>query len=359
MGNGFKKYLFSFIRPDFKEESIKEINDIGVEVLHTEKRKKVIDPGNIPGILGNGSIFKSLYYSDKTLSYIISLIKRYEIDIVHFESFYTGFFISSKISELGVKQIFGTENIEHKIYEDYAKNAQFLLRPVFFNQVKKIKREEEKMFESADLCLAVTDYEADVIRKNTSECEVIRNGVDLDRFNYKKASENVKNLLFVGNFSYFPNIDAINFFTDEIFSKLDTSVKLTIIGKKVSNLKIKFSENIEKIEFIPDILDAYHNAGIMVAPIRMGGGTNFKILEAMAAGLPIVALPERLVGLDIENGKNIMIAKNAEEFKKHIEILMVDEKLRNKISKNARDLVEKEYSWRIIGNNLATIWKNL
>ncbi len=359
-GNEFKKYLYSFIRQDFKSSYIEEMGKIGVEVVGTRVRQKIIDKKNIFGLIKNYSIFKTLYYSNYVSSELMKIIIEKKIDVVHFESFYTAFYISEEIKNTKVKQIFGTENIEYKIYEEYVKNASFLLKPLYSRQVKLVKKEEEKMFKTADICVAVSEAEKNYIEKFGVECEIVRNGVDLEKLKYNPVRKHAKNILFVGNFSYLPNVDAINFFYNEVFSLIGIEdVRLTIVGKKVSDLKINFDSRVELINFIPEIEDAYKSADIVVSPVKLGGGTNFKILEALACGVPVVALPDRLEGLDIDDGKNIMIAKNAEDFKVCIERLINDEVLREKISKNGRKLVEQEYSWKVIGNNLATVWKNV
>ena len=82
-------------------------------------------------------------------------------------------------------------------------------------------------------------------------------------------------------------------------------------------------------------------------------------LEAMASGTPVVSLAARLEGLKLENGQHIAVVENAEEFVSTINELLGDLSKRVKLSKGARALVEREYSWKIIGNNLANIWKNL
>ncbi len=358
-GVGFKKYLFSFVRPDFKSENIKHLGAIGVEVLKTVPRRKVTDPRNVMGLLGQGSIFKTLYYSEDILEELIRLIRQYEIDIVHFESFFTGFYISSEIKNLGAKQIYGSENVEYKMYRDYAVGSPFFIKPFMGAQADKIKQEEESMARAADVCVAVSDAEAREISKTGAECEIVRNGVDIDEFKPRKLEKEVKNLLFVGNFTYFPNVDAISFFYNEVFKKLEMDLKLTVIGKKVFDLPFAREDRVEAIEFVKNIQDAYDNADIMVSPVRLGGGTNFKVLEAMAAGVPVIALQDRIVGLDVKDGVNIMVAKDGPDFVRIIDRLAGDHVLRTKISNAARKLVTHEYSWKIIGNNLATIWENL
>ena len=112
-------------------------------------------------------------------------------------------------------------------------------------------------------------------------------------------------------------------------------------------------------EFVPKIQDEYAKADVMVAPIRLGGGTNFKVLESMAAGVPVISLPQRLEGLDIKDGKHLVVVIEGSEFKPKLENLLNDLELRKRLARNARELVEHEYSWKIIGNNLNTVWNNL
>ncbi|OGH14362.1 MAG: hypothetical protein A2687_01910 [Candidatus Levybacteria bacterium RIFCSPHIGHO2_01_FULL_38_26] len=360
-GSNFKKYLFSFVRDDFTESYKKEMDKIGVVVVGIKKRRKLTDPRNILGLLCQESIFKTLYFSNSTLRQLISIIKKKEIDIVHFESLYTAFFINTQFRELGIKQIFGTENIEFKIYEDFVKNnVPAPLKPFYKFQTRLIKNEETELLGMSDLCIAVSDTEAREIRKYNPRCEVVQNGVDIDEFKFNLPKNKIgKRLLFIGNFSYIPNIDGINYFYNYVFKKLDKGITLTIIGKKVKNLSFVDDPGVEAKEFVANIIGEYEKADVVVSPIRLGGGTNFKILEAMAKGVPVVALPDRLEGLAVKNGDNIIVANSDYEFIDKLKMLLDDFDLRKKISKNARELVEKEYSWEIIGRKLADVWNSI
>ena len=116
---------------------------------------------------------------------------------------------------------------------------------------------------------------------------------------------------------------------------------------------------IETISFVEDIKEAYNRADIMVFPVRVGGGTNFKILEAMAYGIPIIADPARIDSFGVKDGREMFLAKTPLEYEQKIDLLLKDFSLREKLSKNARKLVEKGYSWKPIGDNLNAIWKNI
>lgn len=359
-GRDIKKYLFAFVRDNSWRDFSIEMDKIEVEIVGVTMRRKVHNLKNVLGVLGGASIFKALYYSKSVLSDIAKIVQEKEIDIVHFESFYTAFYISDKIKRLGAKQIFGTENIEHILYRGYAKKANFLVRPLFNFQVDKIRKEEISLFKKADLCIAVSNTDSKEIRKYVSECEVIRNGVDIGEFKFNLPQEReASKLLFVGNFTYFPNVDAINYFYNSVFKNLGRDVKLTIIGKKAEELNFTDDERITVQEFVSEIQDEYERADVVISPIRLGGGTNFKVLESMAAGVPVISLAPRLEGLDVKDGVHLVVVNDESEFGSRLEKLLADLDLRRRLAKNARELVEREYSWKVIGNNLNTVWNNL
>lgn len=353
-------FLFSFTREHFKKSYEEELKKIGVSKIFTAPRKNVHDPLSWgKAILGKSSIFKLLYFDKEVEKKLLEVIKNEKIDLVLFESFYTSFYISDKIRKLGVKQIFGTENIEHILYYDFAKEKPKFLQKPFVMQVSRVRREEEKAFELADFILSVTKEEKKYIEKiSRTPVSIIPNGVNTKTFSFKEKKTFEKSLLFVGNFSYFPNVDAMEFFYKDVFLKIQDT-KLTLIGKHQDKLEfLRKDSRIKQIDYIEDVREEYYNADIFIFPVRFGGGTNFKILEAAACGTPIIAIPDRVNGLGFEENKHYIPAKNSREFISGIESLL-EKRLREKVSKNARTLVEEEYSWENIGDKLRELLKNL
>lgn len=354
--------LFSFTRHTPNKLDEDAIKQLGISDIHLFQRRKVFDPRNTASFFGNHSIFSSLYFNKDILLELISVVKAKNIDLVHFESFYTGFYIHHALHQLGVKQVFGTENIEYLLYKDYAKNQKvFPVKLLLEFQVKKIKREEEKFYNSSDCILTVTDYEKKYVSTVCQKkIEVIENGVDIDKFKHTKITSSIdKSLLFIGNFTYFPNVDAMQWFMKNVFSNLPQDVRLIVVGRKASRQSFLKNKRIETVEYVEDINDAYLRGTILIAPIRIGGGTNFKILEAMASRIPVVALVDRVESFGFSDGKEMMIAANAEEFTEKTVQLLSDEKLRENISDRAFAAVEKKYNWTMIGTKLYNTWKSL
>lgn len=349
--------LYSFIRPNFKNEYKHGMEEIGVSKIYTHRRKAVKDVGTLlKTSLGISSIFKNLYYEKVVADEIEEIVKKENIQAVLYESFYTSFYISDKLRKMGVMQIFGTENIEHELYYDFANKKPAFLKKIFMKQVERIRKEEENAYKNSDMVLAITGGEKEYIGKTTKvPIHVISNGVDTKELAYKEKSTPSKNLLFVGNFSYFPNVDAMKYFYHEVFLQMP-ELSLTVVGKNQNKLPFLAADTrIKSIEYIKDIRDAYYDSDIFVFPVRHGGGTNFKVLEAASCGIPIVAIPDRVQGLGFEEGKEYVAAVTPQDFVFAINNLLENKTLRNKISKNARFLVEKEYDWVHIGEKLYKI----
>lgn len=367
--------VFSFYREIPDNESIAAIESLGISNIRLFKRplanfkslaeNPVSFLRNAPALarVANPatSITKKLYFQKDVMKELIKTVTEEKIDVVHFESLYTAYYFSPALKELHVTQIFGTENIEYRLYEDYAKTAaKKILIPLYYLESQKIKGDEHHLLKSFDHTMAVSKEDADSITQITTKpCEVIENGVDIDTFSYKKRKKKEKKtLLFVGNFTYFPNITAIKNFYTQVFKNLDDFYELRIVGKDVKSLGID-DERVTCIEYVKDIRDEYYNADVFVFPIRIGGGTNFKVIESMACGLPIVGYDDRLKTMGIENKQEAVFVSNGKEFISAIEKITSDSKMSELLSHRARKFVEERYSWEVIGENLNKYWKKV
>lgn len=360
----FEIHLFSFTRDDFQEIHKDVIQKLGVKSIKTFKRKKVKSFETALSLRKfTSSIFKNLYYDQRVLDEILRTVLSEKIDIVHFESFYTAYFISEAVKQTGAKQIFGTENIEYRLYQDYAKYiAPLVFKPFFFLEAAKIKREENMLLRRADAIIAVTEQEKNYFQNvSNKNCYVVENGVDLDSFMYKpkKRTSSIQ-ILFVGDFSYFPNRDAMHFFYNNVFKNLlSYNAYLNILGKKSERLDFAQNPRVRTVSNIADIRQAYYESDVFIFPVRVGGGTNFKILEAMACGVPTVAFPDRVTGLGVADKENILFARTAEEFEKAVKTIIENEKFAEALSKQARKLVQQKYSWEEIGKKMQSIWNTV
>lgn len=353
--------LLSFIRDDFDLKNIDEVKKIGVEDVYVYQRKKLKSANTIGrNLFSSGSIFKTLYFDKAFEKLLKRIVVEKNIDIVHFESSYTGYYIGDELKKLGVLQILGTENIESLLYEDFLKNSKNPLKKVALSyQVNRFKKEEEKMIKNADLSIAVTKDEASYISKiSNKKCEVIENAVSVNdlKFEFNKNSNN--RILFVGNFTYIPNVHALKYFLNHVMPLLDKKIKLTVIGRRVKEF-VSENNQVETLEYVKDLVSEYRKADLMVFPIKIGGGTNYKILEAMALGIPIVAFSDKVNSIGAKENIDYFKAENQNEFAERIEFIVNNKKAALEIVKNARRLVENNYSWEKVGKKLSRTWKGV
>lgn len=361
VGKNVSVSLLSFVREGFKKEWENKLKEIGVDDIKTYKRKELKSISTLSlNLLSKDSIFKTLYYDKSFFNILKNIISEKKIDVVHFESSYTGYYISDELRKLGVKQILGTENIEYILYKDYLKNSKNILKQkTLAYQVKRFKKEEEGMMMGADLCLAVTKDEANIIEEvSGNKCEVIENAVNINDLSYKFSQENKNSLLFVGNFSYMPNVSSIKFFVDKVLPKFDDKVTLTVIGKRVDKA-IKPNRRVITKEFVEDLISEYRKSDALVFPIKIGGGTNFKVLEAMALGTPVIGFEDKIKSLGAKPNEEFFAADNADEFLVQYKKILTDKSEVERITKNARRLIEKNYSWEKVGEKLNNIWSKI
>jgi len=221
-----------------------------------------------------------------------------------------------------------------------------------YSYIKKLiyKIAERKCFKKADLVNFVSDLDKEFCSNfcKSNNLISITNGVDTEYFTPNFKNREKCSILFVGNFNYKPNVDAVNHFVKNILpqvKKVYPSVIFYIVG---INGHFDFKDkNILVTGFIDDLRYYYKKATIFVSPLKSGSGVKNKVLEAMASGIPVISTS---IGVDgvagIENTKNAIIANSDEDFSNNLIQLFQDNNRRFELASLARRLVEDHYSWQ-------------
>ena len=159
---------------------------------------------------------------------------------------------------------------------------------------------------------------------------------------------------------WFENRDAANYLLTKLWPSIKKSipgVKLRIVGRDAKlHFKNNETESICVESDVKDIYKEYASASCLLAPIRKGGGTKYKIIEAMAVGLPVVTTTIGKEGLDIIQNIHAKIADTDKDLVLSVMEVLNNQKERNRIRENARQLVEKLYSWESISEKLDNVY---
>jgi len=239
-----------------------------------------------------------------------------------------------------------------------------------FLLMQKVKRFELKHLKEFDCIVTVSDVDRERLQKvlAAKKIEVVPNGVDLNYFKFEAPREISRFLLYNGGFDHFPNQDAVRFFVSEILpilKNLGLNTKLKIIGKvsgeqisEFNGLQDVLFEGLNRFVGDEEYLSMLRQS-IFVAPLRIGGGTRLKILEALSAGCPVVSTTIGAEGLDAVNEEHLLIADKPEDFAKACQRLMVDQDLRIRLAQNGRRLVEEKFGWQRIVAKQKKIYEEL
>jgi len=357
--------LFSFIRCKEQRRYLSQLKPFCQKILLFQ-RIKAFSPHHFLTTLKSGLPFPiALYQSGQLEKSLQKAIKSKVYDLIHFESFYTSGYL--KKSYL-IPQILGTENIESQIYQQYsqAQRWPFSRGPMAFESWR-IKRFEKRTWRQADACLAVSSENRQEIKSiSGKKCYLIPNGIDLDFFKFQLPSQRAQRpaiILYVGNFRYIQNQDAAYYLAKKVFpliKKQLPGVRLLIVGRcPTRKIKGLVSDNIVLKPNLDDIRQAYAQADLLLAPIRAGSGTKFKILEAMASGVPVITTPLGIEGIKAKNGHEVMIGKTAGQLSKLAIKLLCNLHLCQKLSKKSRYLVEQIYGWQKISLELEKAYQEI
>ncbi|GAJ23971.1 unnamed protein product, partial [marine sediment metagenome] len=185
-----------------------------------------------------------------------------------------------------------------------------------------------------------------------SKVAVIPNGVDIRYFESSaeaKSMERPEALLFIGSMAYAPNQDAVFFFHREVWPLLEANfpdLKWWIVGRDPSaEVQSLASTNIRVTSWVEDVRPYMAASQAMVVPLRSGGGSRLKILEAMAARLPVVSTTIGAEGLSVSDGKDILLADESRQFADTVTRLFQEPSLAQRMRTNGRHLVEARYDW--------------
>jgi polysaccharide biosynthesis protein PslH len=258
----------------------------------------------------------------------------------------------------GVRRIIDTHNVDSVVLQRYAATLPGRLRRWYAAlTARKLQRFERQVFSEADVVWVCSQEEAELASRIAPDACVksIPNGVDTATLApVPDETPRPGRLLFFGRMDYAPNRDAVHYFADSILPVLrqaQPAVELHIVGNGIDDDLRALASRVPGIKLVgrvDDLRPALAAASAVIVPLRMGGGTRLKILEAMSIGRPVISTTIGAEGLDVVSGRELLIADSPEDFAAAVDRVLRDPTLTAELGANARATAERLYDWRRI-----------
>lgn len=307
------------------------------------------------------------FYSKSFAAKLAEVLKKNHYDIVHLESVFTTPYIPVIRQFSKARIVLRTHNIEHLIWQRMAKNEQnpakkWAIR-AFSNQLKRYECALGNMID-AFAAISTPDYQ---FFKNVFNVpgEVIPFGINIDAYEPVEdyMASDKPELFHIGSMDWMPNVEGVEWFLDEVWPSVLTEfpdVTFTIAGRKIPDrISARTERNVSVVGEVPSAHDFMLSKDIMVVPILAGSGIRVKIIEGMALGKVVITTSIGAEGLDVESGKNILIADTPEEFVSAIEKCVKTPDVCAIIGENARNFVSLYHNNELITSKLIDFYRSI
>lgn len=305
------------------------------------------------------------YHSEQIYNKIKAIANEIKPDIIHIDHLHMAWYGIRLKKELGIPCILREHNVESTIMERFYKSQSNVVKKFLLGiQHSKLYRYESNTTKLFERCIMITPVdEARIKFMNPAvKTAVIPAGVDTVSLQPKEDHLTINGrIIQVGSMEWLPNIQGMHWFLKYVYPLVKRKVKeseLWIVGKINPKDKKIFSQydDVRVTGFVDDIDKIMENSQVYIVPLLTGGGMRIKILEAMAYGKAIVSTSVGAEGIEVENGRDILIEDDPYKFAEAIVKLITNSAERKKLGFNARNLVEKKYSWPAIAKKFEEVY---
>lgn len=266
------------------------------------------------------------------------------------------------------KIILDQHNCESVIMKRYYDEEKNIIKKMFFKfEYLKLKKFEKNTMKIVDRIITLSKEDmnemisiADISEERFLILPIIIHN-DFTKDISKVSLENKIKVMFLGTLTWYPNVQGIKWFLDEVLEELNDDIELYIVGKDPDNDIIEKSKKFNNIKitgYVDDVNDYFDLCDLMIVPIFIGSGMRVKILEGLAKGIPIVSTSIGCEGIQVEHNKSILIANNKQEFIENIYKLKKSE-LYKDISENGKNMFNELYSFEALNKKINDSVNNL
>lgn len=356
---GYEITLVSLVTQDDDVKGAMEHNDFYSELITVPFNKKIAYLYAVKAVFNDRPFIVEYFYNNKMQKVVDKLIREEHFDII------TGYMIRiAPYLEKHHKKniIIDFVDAVSMMYERRIKTVKSLWDKfkisIEYLKVKNYEKKCTKLFKSQ---IVISEADKEYISKyaNVSNIEIVGNGVDTEYY-APIETDKQNNICFVGSMQYIPNSEAAMYFATDVFPLIKKEIpdaNFKIIGANPRQELFEATKNIDGIEItgrVVDVREYMKDCKVSVCPVKIAGGIQNKILEAMSMGIPVVTTPEGAEGINAD--KSILaVAKSNEEYAQKVIALLRDEAQNKEIGQKTREFILNNFSWCEIGKQLNDI----
>jgi polysaccharide biosynthesis protein PslH len=373
-----KRASVTFVETCHKgEQPTTRSDDCGYDRIVSLNKGKGYKLQNIlRGIVGPTPVTVLNYFEPQSESRLAGVLASSRFDTLQMEGIHLSRYLAViKAAPTSPAVVVDWHNIESELMWRYSENApSWPKRLVAKRTARLLERAELRLLERCDVHTVASEREKEKLLALCpfARVHVVPNGVDTKYFSPSgidathPSTEPAtwhQNLLFVGSMDYHANIDAVTSFARRIWpeiAKRHPKLKFVIVGRNPpQEVRRLESERVRVTGTVEDVRPFYGSALAVVVPLRIGSGTRLKILEAMAAGVPVVATRLGAEGIAVKHDVHVLLADTDTEISAAIDQVAISPQTRHRLVLAARQLVETRYDWSVLGDSLYQVHSEL
>lgn len=306
---------------------------------------------NCIGGIGSRLPFQVLYFRSAAMHRALDqVLTEHRFDAVHVQHLRMAQYMSQRKELPRILDLPDAFSLYWKRKYETSRNG--LIRAFEGTEQRRVLRYEQEILHrfNKTLVCSVEDKKYLEETHGLSNMDLLPNGVDTsvffpDHHDY----EHCRTLLFTGNMDYGPNVDAVSYFASEILPLIrhrHPDVHFVIAGQRpVPKVHALAGSSISVTGFIPNLAEEYNKASVVVAPLRFGAGTQNKVLEAMAMGIPVVCSNIGFAGLGIRSGEGAIMQTDPQCFADAVCALLEDAAYRRRVGEQGISVIQSRFSW--------------
>lgn len=342
-------YFISSNLEDMSEQNYKELQKyckmIKIYNLKTSKSKALFR-----FFLSNKTYDCSKFYNYDLKKEINKILDLNKIDIIYCHFFSSLIYLDKKNVFKKYKIILDEHNADEDYWKKYLDSSNKMYSYIAKENIKRIRINQKEYSHLIDEVLSVSELDSKITKKWANKVLIIPNGVDFEYFKNQKGIKKENAIIFCASMDVTMNQEAVKYFCKKVFPFIKTrDIKIYIVGRNPSqSLKKLENKNIIITGTVEDVRKYYNMSKIAISPFEYGGGTKLKNLEAASMGIPIISTKIGIQGINFKNNEEFLLAEDEKEFAQKIDLLLNDEKMREKISLLAFEKAKQYYSWEKI-----------